>query len=55
MKSFLHTLTGLCLMRLIADWTLPEGDSRRYADLGAGLLTMAAMLRALTAFFRGAL
>ncbi len=47
MTELLRTLTGLCLMRLAAEMALPEGDGRRYADLGAGLLCMLTLLRAL--------
>lgn len=54
MKTFLHTLTGLCLIRLTADLILPEGDARRWVDLGAGLLTMLCMIRTLISVFRGA-
>ncbi|MBQ9263887.1 MAG: hypothetical protein IJ189_06695 [Clostridia bacterium] len=45
MSEFLRTLTGLCLMRLVTDLALPEGDGRQYADLGAGLLTLLCMLK----------
>ena len=47
MKEFLLTAVGLSLMRLIMDLALPEGEISRYADLGAGLMMMICMLRAL--------
>lgn len=53
MREFLHSFTGLCLIRLMADMALPEGDARRYADLGAALLTMLWMLRAAVSLARG--
>ncbi len=53
MTGYLTTLTGLCLIRLIVDMILPEGESRRFADLGAGLLTMLWTLRALISLLRG--
>lgn len=54
MRDSLRAFTGLCLMRLIFDMALPEGDIRRYADLGAGLMTMLWMLRALFSLLGGA-
>ncbi|MBR1586531.1 MAG: hypothetical protein IJ662_13405 [Clostridia bacterium] len=53
MNEFLRLLTGLCLMRLTVDLALPEGDASRYADLGAGLLTLLCILRAALALLRG--
>lgn len=53
MTEFLRSFTGLCLLRLLADMALPEGDARRYADLGAGLMTMLWMLRAMISLLRG--
>lgn len=47
MKEFLLTTVGLSLIRLIMDLVLPEGEIRRYTDLGAGLMMMLCMLRAL--------
>lgn len=53
MNEFLRNIVGLCLMRLLMDMALPEGDVRRYADLGAGLCLTLCMLRALTHALRG--
>lgn len=54
MSEFLSKIAGLCLMRMMLDMALPEGDARRYADLGVGLTMMLCMLRALTTLLRGA-
>lgn len=53
MKTFLQQIVGLGLMRLVLDLALPEGDARRYADLGAGLTVMLCMLRTLAALLKG--
>lgn len=53
MRSFLQSIVGLGLARMLMDLLLPEGDSRRYADLGAGLCMTLCMLRALLALLRG--
>ena len=45
MMGFLKQLTGLCLLRLVLDFLLPEGDAARYADLGVELCMMVCMLR----------
>ncbi len=45
MMDFLKQLTGLCLIRLVLDFILPEGDASRYADLGVELCMMVCMLR----------
>lgn len=45
MMDFLKQLTGLCLLRLVLDFMLPEGDAARYADLGVELCMMVCMLR----------
>lgn len=55
MNLFLKQLTGLCLIRLLMDLVLPEGESRRYADLGMGLLQMLHMLGALMGLLGGVL
>ncbi len=47
MNAFLRRIIGLCLIRLILDFMLPEGDSRRYADLGMELSLMLCMLQGL--------
>lgn len=53
MNQMLRAFSGLCLLHLIMDMALPEGDLKRYADLGAGLMTMLWMLRALFSLLRG--
>ncbi len=53
MNEYLRIFTGLCLMRLAADLALPEGDIRRYADLGAGLMTTLWMLRCFLSLLGG--
>ncbi len=53
MNLFLKQLTGLCLLRLLMDLMLPEGESRRYADLGMGLVQMVHMLGALMRLLGG--
>ena len=53
MSLFLKQLTGLCLIRLLMDLMLPEGESRRYADLGMGLVQMLHMLGALMRLLEG--
>ena len=53
MTDFLRRIMGLSLVRLLLDMLLPEGDSRRYADFGAGLCLTLCMLRALLRVIRG--
>ena len=53
MNLFLKQLTGMCLLRLLMDLMLPEGESRRYADLGMGLVQMVHMLGALMRLLGG--
>lgn len=53
MNGYLRGLVGLCLLRLVCGMALPEGDEKRYADLGAGLMTMLWMLRALLSLLKG--
>lgn len=45
MRTFLSQLTGLCLVRILCDMLLPEGDIARYADLGISLLLLLTLLR----------
>ena len=45
MMGFLKQMTGLCLIRLVLDFLLPEGEAARYAELGVELCMMACMLR----------
>ena len=47
MTGFLRQMVGLCLVRLILDFALPEGDEGKCASLGAELTAMLCMLRAL--------
>lgn len=54
MSEFLGKIAGLCLMRMLLDMILPEGDARRYADLGVELTVTLCMLQTLTALLRGA-
>ena len=44
MMTFIKQLTGLCLIRLVMDFILPEGDSSQYAVLGVELCMMLCML-----------
>lgn len=54
MNGFLAKIAGLCLMRMLLDMALPEGDARRYADLGVELTVTLCMLQTLTVLLRGA-
>lgn len=47
-------MTGLCLIRMVMDGLLPEGDSAKFADLGIGLCVMLCMLKAFLSLARGA-
>lgn len=49
MNAFLKTMVGLCLIRLIIDAALPQGDTARCCALGTELAAMLCMLRALAA------
>lgn len=53
MAVFLRRIIGLCLIRMILDMILPEGDAGRWADLGVGLCTMLCMLQALGSLLPG--
>ena len=53
MNVFLRQLSGLCLIRMLMDLMLPEGDSRRYADLGMGLVQLLHMLGAMIQMLGG--
>lgn len=53
MKELLERIVGLCLMRMVLDLALPEGDSRRYADLGMGLSVMLCLMQGLESLVRG--
>ena len=54
MKGFLRELIGLCLIRMVMDGLLPEGENAKFADLGIGLCVMLCMLRAFWSLTRGA-
>ncbi len=47
MTDFLRQITGLCLIRLVMDLLLPEGDEGKYAGLGMELCLMLCMLHGL--------
>ncbi|MBR6186526.1 MAG: hypothetical protein IKQ41_09730 [Clostridia bacterium] len=47
MSAFLKTIVGLCLIRVVLDAALPQGDTARCAVLGVELAAMLCMLRAL--------
>ncbi len=47
MKEWMQKIAALSLLRLMMDLILPDNDTKRYADLGVGLLTMLCMLHAL--------
>ena len=51
MNGFLRRMIGLCLMRMILQWMLPEGDSARYAGLGMELALILCMLQGLYSLF----
>ena len=53
MNGFLQQIVGLCLIRLLLDGLLPEGDSASWAGLGLELCMMVCMLRGLTAVLGG--
>lgn len=53
MNGFLRKIIGLSLLRMVLDLILPEGDIRRYADLGAGLSITLCLLRTLLNIIRG--
>lgn len=51
MKEMLMQTVSLSLLRLIMDLILPEGDAKRYADLGVGLCVMLCLLRTFSRLF----
>ena len=53
MNDFLHQIAGLCLMRLLAEMILPEGDMKGYAEAGVGLMMLLCMLRLLSGLLQG--
>lgn len=55
MNTFLHRIAGLCLLGMVLDLALPEGDARGFAELGVGLSMMLCMLNMLVLLLRGGL
>ena len=53
MSVYLKTIVGLCLIRLVLDAALPQGETARYAALGTELAAALCMLRALNALLAG--
>ena len=49
MNGFLQGIAGLCLIRVILDMALPEGETGEWASLGVELSMMLCMLRFLMA------
>lgn len=54
MSAYLTSVICLSVMRMAISMLLPDGDARRYADLGVGLAVTLQLLRALYALLRGA-
>ena len=52
MNEFLQQLVGLCLIRLVLDGLLPEGDSASWANLGLELSMMLCVLYGLGRLLR---
>ncbi len=48
MNGLMRRIAGLCLIRLVLDLALPEGDSARWAELGMELAVMLCMLEGFT-------
>ena len=55
MTDFLHQMAGLCLMRLVMEMMLPEGDMKGYGEWGVGLMMTLGMLRLLSRLLQGGL
>lgn len=51
MKEWIAQTAALSLIRLMMDLMLPEGDAKRYADLGVGLCVMLCLLRTFSRLF----
>ena len=49
MNEFLRRIAGLCLIRVVLDMALPEGESGEWAGLGVELSMMLCILRGLMA------
>lgn len=54
MNAYLTSVICLCILRMALSMLLPDGDARRYADLGVGLAVTLQLLRALAGLLRGA-
>ncbi len=54
MSAYLTSVICLSVMRMALSMLLPDGDTRRYADLGVGLAVTLQLLRALGDLMRGA-
>ena len=44
MNGFLRRIAGLCLIRLLLDMALPEGEGAAWAELGMELAVMLCIL-----------
>ena len=44
MNGFLRRIAGLCLIRMLLDMALPEGDCAAWAELGMELAVMLCIL-----------
>ena len=44
MNGFLRRIAGLCLIRMLLDMALPEGDCAAWAELGMELAVMVCIL-----------
>ncbi len=44
MNGFLRRIAGLCLIRMLLDLALPEGDCASWAELGMELAVMLCIL-----------
>ena len=53
MNLFLRRMTGLCLLGMLLDMILPEGESGKYAALGMELCLLLCMLRGLHDLLNG--
>jgi len=57
MNGYLRQMIGLSLLGMLLDMILPEGEGRKYAELGLELSLMLCMLRGLNTllgFLKGA-
>lgn len=54
MSAYLTSVICLSVLRMALSILLPDGDTRRYADLGVGLAVTLQLLRALYGALRSA-